>query len=529
MADLTATRPAASKNGHGKQHDWHAQAPVPKPAEQHANGPVQPIAIGPGQLFINGEWRDSSDGKTFVTINPATEEVITHLAQGTADDANAAAEAAHRAFTEGEWGKMKGSARAKILYRIAELIEHYADELAFRESTDMGKLYRDVTHVDIPHIANMFRYFAGWATKLDGSVKNSEGIGGNTHLLTYTRREPLGVVAAITPYNFPLILTVSKIAPALAAGNTFIHTPASLTPLTAVTLAKIMQEAGMPAGAYNLVTGPGGTVGDSLTKSPLINKIAFTGSTPVGQGIMRGGADTMKHLTMELGGKSPNIVFADADLDRAVTIAVMAIFWNKGEVCVAGSRCLVQESIFDEFVAKLKVRTEQLKTGDPFDPTVDMGPMSGKGEYEKVLKYIQYGHEDGGKLITGGKALQVNGKGYFIEPTVFVTTNESRIAREEIFGPVLAVIPFKDEADAVRLANDSPFGLASGIQTRDLTKALRVAENIEAGTVWVNTWHQYDPSSPFGGYKMSGYGREHGIETFESYTQTKTIWADLNA
>ncbi|OWP61498.1 betaine-aldehyde dehydrogenase [Hymenobacter amundsenii] len=525
MSELTATPPAA-QNGQPKP-DFHDHAPVPKPAEQHTNGAVKPIAIEPGQLYINGQWRDSSDGKKFDTINPATEEVITHLAQGTAQDANDAAEAASRAYKEGPWGKMKGKERAKYLHRIADLIEHYADELAFRESTDMGKLYRDVTHVDIPHIANMFRYFAGWTTKLDGSVKNTEGIGGDTHLLTYTRREPLGVVAAITPYNFPLILTVSKIAPALAAGNCFIHKPASLTPLTAVTLAKIMHEAGLPAGAYNLVTGPGGAVGDALTKNPLIDKIAFTGSTPVGQGIMRGGADTMKHLTMELGGKSPNIVFADADLDKAVGIAVMAIFWNKGEVCVAGSRCLVEASILDQFVEKLVARVQQLKTGDPFDPTTDMGPMSGKGEYEKVLQYIEYGHEDGGKLVVGGNALKVNGKGYFVEPTVFVTDNKSRIAAEEIFGPVLSVIPFKDFDEAIRLANDSPYGLASGVQTKDLTKALRAAEKIEAGTVWINTWHQYDPSAPFGGYKMSGYGREHGIETFESYTQTKTIWANL--
>lgn len=493
------------------------------------NGSAKKISIAPGQLYINGQWRDASDGKTFPTVNPATEEVITTIAQGTAQDAHDAAEAARGAFKEGPWGRMKGKERAKYMFRIADLIEKYADELAYRETTDMGKLYRDVSYVDIPHIANMFRYFAGYATKLDGAVKSTEGIGGDNHFLTYTRREPLGVVAAITPYNFPLILTVSKITPALAAGNTFIHKPSSLTPLTAITLAKIMDEAGLPPGVFNLVTGPGGAVGEALTKSPLIDKIAFTGSTPVGQSIMRGGADTMKHLTMELGGKSPNIIFADADIDKAVEMAVLAIFWNKGEVCVAGSRCLVEKSILHEFVAKLVVRVEKLKTGDTFDPTTDMGPMSGKGEYEKVLKYIQYGHEDGAKLVTGGQALKVNGKGFFVAPTVFVTDNNSRIAREEIFGPVLSVIPFKDFDDAIRIANDSAYGLASGVQTKDLAKAIRTAEKLEAGTVWINTWHQYDPAAPFGGYKMSGYGREHGIEVFDSYTQTKTIWANLAA
>ncbi|GAB3220858.1 aldehyde dehydrogenase family protein [Spirosoma arcticum] len=507
--------------------DFHPHAPIPQTQTQPASGGAQKIAIGPGQLYINGQWRDSSDGKTFITVNPTTEEVITTLAQGTAQDADDAADAARAAYEEGPWGKMKGKERAKYMNRIADVIEKYAEELAVRESTDMGKLYRDVTYVDIPHIANMFRYFAGWTTKLDGSVKSAEGIGGDNHLLTYTRREPLGVVAAITPYNFPLILTVSKIAPALAAGNTFIHKPASLTPLTAVTIAKIMDEAGLPAGVYNLVTGPGGAVGDALTKNPKIDKIAFTGSTPVGQGIMRSGADTMKHLTMELGGKSPNIIFADADLDKAVEMAVLAIFWNKGEVCVAGSRCLVEASILDAFVEKLVARVKKLKTGDPFDPTTDMGPMSGKGEYEKVLKYIQYGHEDGAKLVVGGSRAQINGKGYFVEPTVFVTDNNSRIAREEIFGPVLSVIPFKDFDEAIKLANDTSFGLASGVQTTDLAKALRAAEKILAGMVWINTWHQYDPSAPFGGYKMSGYGREHGIEVFESYTQVKTIWANL--
>jgi acyl-CoA reductase-like NAD-dependent aldehyde dehydrogenase len=496
----------------------------PKPA----SSPVPARPVAKGQLFINGKWRDSADGKVFDTVNPTTEAVITQIAQGTVEDTQEAIRAARRAADEGPWRRMKASERAKIMHRIADTIEQYAGELAYREVVDMGKLYRDVTHVDIPHIANMFRYYAGWATKLDGSVKNPEGIGPQ-HLLAYTRREPLGVVAGITPYNFPMILSVSKIAPALAAGNSFIHKPASATPLTAITLAQIMAEAGVPEGVYNLVTGPGGTVGNALIESPLVDKIALTGSTETGIKLIEGSAKTMKHVTVELGGKSPNIVFADADLERAVNLTAMAIFWNKGEVCVAGSRCLVERSILDEFLTRLVARVEQLRVGDPFDPQTDMGPMAGKPEFEKVLRYIEIGkNEDKATLLTGGDTAPLHGKGYFVRPTVFLTHNQSRIAREEIFGPVLSVIPFQDFDEAIRLANDTPYGLASGVQTRDVAKAIRAAELIQAGTVWINTWHQYDPNAPFGGYKMSGYGREHGGESLEGYTQLKTIWTNLD-
>jgi aldehyde dehydrogenase (NAD+) len=343
-----------------------------------------------------------------------------------------------------------------------------------------------------------------------------------------TRREPLGVVGCITPFNFPLALTCSKIAPALGAGNTVVHKPASDTPLTALALAQVALDAGVPEGVYNLVTGPGGTLGDALVKHPLVDKIAFTGSTSVGQNIIRTGADTLKHTTMELGGKSPNIIFADADLDMAVQAAFWGIYWNKGEVCVAGSRLLVERSVYDEVVEKLSRMAKAGVLGDPLDPATQVGPIASKAEFDKVWKYIEAGKESGARLVAGGGTRKVNGKGLFIEPTVFAdATNDLKISREEIFGPVLPVMPFEGEDEAIRIANDTSYGLASGIQTGNLGRAIRLADRIRAGTVWLNTWHKYHPNAPFGGYKMSGYGREQGAEALESYTQYKTVWANI--
>lgn len=482
--------------------------------------------ISEGKLFINGKWKAS--GKKFATINPATEDVIAYVAEGTATDVDEAATAAHDAFHEGPWGKMAGSERAKIMHKIADLIEQRGDELAYRESIDMGMLYRDSQGWGIPHIANLFRYYAGWATKIEGSVKPAEGVGYRKELMAYTLREPLGVVAAITPFNFPLILSVSKIAPAFAAGNTFIHKPASSTPLAAITLAEIMQEAGVADGAYNMITGPGGVIGAAITKHPLIDKVAITGSTTTGQQIIRDGADTMKHITVELGGKSPHIIFADADMEAAVTWAFYGIFLNKGEVCVAGSRLLVERPIYAEFVARLAERVGNMKVGDPFDPANDYGPMADAKEHAKVMRYIKTGIDEGARLVTGGNAFTIGGKGFYIAPTIFAdATNEMKISREEIFGPVVPIIPFDGFDDAIRMANDTPYGLAAGVQTKDAAKAMRAARRINAGTVWLNTWHQYDPSVPFGGYKMSGYGREQGPEALASYTQTKSVWLEL--
>jgi aldehyde dehydrogenase (NAD+) len=487
--------------------------------------------VPPGRNLIGGQWRDALDGALVATVNPATEEATTTVAASGPQDAALAAAAAREAFDDGRWSGMPAPQRAKILNRVADLIEERAEDLAFREVVDMGKLWRDAMAIDIPHIANTFRYFAGWTTKLDGSVKTVDPVGSPGPVAAFTSRQPLGVVAAITPFNFPLILTVSKIAPALAAGNTFVHKPSADTPLSAVALAEIMMDAGVPEGAYNLLTGGDGRTGRALVVDPRIDKVALTGSTNTGRAIIRDSADSLKHLTMELGGKSPNIIFADADLDAAVPTAFYALFWNKGEVCVAGSRLLVQRPVYDEVVERLATMCAAAKTGDPFDPATDFGPIASRAEYDKVLRYIDIGRdEDGARLVAGGEPLKVGGRGLYIAPTLFAgATNDMRISREEIFGPVLPVIPFDTEQDAVRLGNDTDYGLAAGVQTRDVAKALRVAGKLDAGTVWINTWHLYDPAAPFGGFKASGYGRENGLEAFENYMQYKTTWLSLSS
>ena len=489
--------------------------------------PPKPISVDDGLLFVNGEWREATGGDRFETINPATEATIATMAKATVEDVNIAVAAARRAFDEGPWTTMPGSRRAQIMNRVADLIEERAMELAVRESMDMGKLYKDAMGIDVPHCARYIRYYAGYTTQLEGSVKPAEG---HQASLAYTRREPLGVVAAITPFNFPLILSISKIAPAMAAGNCIIHKPATTTPLTAITLAEIMQEAGVPPGVYNLLTGPGGTIGSALSKHPGVDKIAVTGSTPTGKQIIKDGADTLKHVTAELGGKSPNIIFADADLDKAAFNTYLGIFWNKGEVCVAGSRAIIEHSVYDKFLDKLVGLAERIRVGDPLELSSDYGPMAGKKEFEGVLEYLDIGRKECGDAIVGGDSMTVNGVGYYVQPTIFnAPSNDVTIAQEEIFGPVLTAIPFEDFDDAIRIANDSPYGLAAGVQTSDAGKAIRAAEKIKAGTLWLNCWHRYDPSVPFGGYKESGHGREQGFEAFESYTQTKSIWLDLGA
>lgn len=493
-------------------------------------GQPAPVEIGRGQLFIGGRWREAAVGQTMATVNPATEEVITEVQQAGAADANAAAEAARLAFDEGPWGRSRGSERAKILHRIGDRILDNAHELAYREAVDMGMLYTDALHVEIPHIANMFHYYAGWATKLAGETPSVEPLTGQDgEVFAFTRREPLGVIAAITPFNFPLILSVSKIAPALAAGNTVVHKPASATPLSALKLAEIIQQAGVPDGVMNTITGPGSEVGNTLATHPQVDKIAFTGSTTVGVGLIKAGADSLKHTTMELGGKSPHVILADADLDKAAMNAFFGCMWNKGEVCVAGTRLIVEQAIYDELMGRLVGWAERVVVGDPLDPATTMGPLAARSEHEKVAEYIRIGREDDkAKLAFGGNTLQLNGKGYFVEPTLFApASNAMRIAREEIFGPVLAVIPVRDLDEAIAVANDTAYGLASGIETADYRKAMRFAREVKAGTVWINTWHRYDPSAPFGGYKASGYGREHGTASFEAYTQHKTVWMEL--
>ena len=478
-----------------------------------------------GKLLINGKWQEAADGGTMPTVDPTTEDVITLVAKATPQDAEEAIKAASDAFEKGPWSRMHHEERAKVLFRIADLLDERADELSLLESMDMGIPYDDFRNICMPHCSGLFRFFGGLAmSAMNGGYRTSY----ESDIRILTRREPLGVVAAITPWNFPFVLTCSKVAPGLAAGNCFVHKPASDTPLTAIALAQILLDAGLPNGVYNLITGPGGSIGDLLVKHPLVDKIAFTGSTSVGQNLIRNGAATVKHMTMELGGKAPNIIFADAHIEAALLTAFWGIFWNKGEVCVAGSRLLVERAIYDEVVEKLSRMAKNAAIGDPLDPRTQIGPIVNRSEYDKILGYIESGKQSSARLVAGGGTRKVDGKGLFIEPTLFAdATNDLKISREEIFGPVLPIIPFEGEEEAIRIANDTMYGLASGIQTSNLAKALRVADKVKAGTVWLNTWHKYHPNAPFGGYKMSGYGREQGAEALESYTQYKAVWANV--
>ena len=481
-------------------------------------------AIPQGQLLIGGQWRASESGETMPNVDPTTEAETTRVAKGTPRDAGLAVEAAARAFEAGPWSRMHHEERAKVMFRAADLLDARVEDFAMREAMDMGMPYRDFVTSIMPHCSGLFRFFGGLAMHMNGGYRQSY----EESIRILTRREPLGVVGCITPFNFPLALSVSKVAPALAAGNTVVHKPSPETPLSALALAQVLLDAGLPEGVYNLVTGPGPELGDALVQHPLVDKIAFTGSTRVGQTIIRNSAATMKHTTMELGGKSPNIIFADANLDYALQAAFWGIFWNKGEVCVAGSRILVERPIYDEFVARFAEMARVAVLGDPLDDATQIGPIATKGEYDKVLSYVEAGKASPAKLVAGGGTRKLNGKGLFVEATVFANaTNDLKISREEIFGPVVPVIPFSGEEEAVRLANETSYGLAAGIQTGDLRRALRLSDRIKACTLWLNTWHKYHPNAPFGGFKMSGYGREQGAEALESYAQYKTIWANL--
>lgn len=482
-------------------------------------------APAPGRLLIAGEWRDAVSAKSFTTINPADESVITTVAEAGPDDVAAAVNAARAAFESGPWRAMGASDRARILRKMADLIRERVARLALLETLDTGKTLFDSGKIEVPFAASLFDFYAGASTTIGGRTPQAR-----EDAFLYTRREPVGVVAAIVPWNFPFLLTSWKVAPALAAGCVVIVKPASQTPLTALELGQIGLDAGLPPGVLQIVPGSGSKVGKELVRHPGVDKVAFTGSTEVGKGILRDAADTVKRTTMELGGKSPNIVFGDADLEAAVRGAFNGIFYNKGECCAAGSRLLVDKPVHAEFVARLAERADAVVLGDPREKTTRMGPVVSAEQLANVLRYIESGKTQGATVAAGGRrADEVNGgKGFFVRPTVFDgVTSEMTIAREEIFGPVLSVIEFDGTDDAVAKANATPYGLAAGVWTRDLTKAHKVARAIRAGTVWVNTYNLYDPSLPFGGFKESGFGRELGLEALDSYLETKSVWVNL--
>lgn len=479
--------------------------------------------ISPGRLMINNEWVDGS--KRFNTINPANGEVLTQITEALPEDVEKAISAARRAFEDrsGPWRKMSASERGRLLWKLAELVEKNIEEISELETLDNGKPIFESRYVDMPMVADVLRYYGGLATKIHGETLNTFETA-----FTYTLREPVGVVGLIVPWNFPLLLASWKIGPALACGNTIVLKPAEQTPLTTLRFGELAMEAGLPAGVLNIVTG-GPATGRAIVQHPGIDKIAFTGSTTVGKEIMRSAADTLKRVTLELGGKSPNIVFADSDLDGAVKGSINGIFYGKGEVCNAGSRLFVETSARDEMMEKLVARAKKLHPADPLDPKTRMGAIVSQEQMQSVLDYIEQGKKEGAKLIAGGNRVSLDGsKGFFIEPTIFGDVrNEMKIAQEEIFGPVLSVLTFDDVEQVVEQANRNPYGLAAAVWTRDIKKAHQVSRLLRAGTVWINTYGLMDAALPFGGYKASGFGRELGARAVEHYTEVKSVWLNM--
>lgn len=474
------------------------------------------------QLLIDGKWVDAISSKTFATINPATEEVIAEVAEGDAADIDLAVKAARKAFESGPWSKMDARDRGRLIYRLADLIEENIEELAALESLDNGKPIRDSRAADLPLVIDCLRYYAGWADKIEGTTIPIRG-----NHFCYTRREPLGVAGQIIPWNFPLLMVAWKWAPALTAGCTIVMKPAEQTPLSCLRLAELALEAGIPPGVINVVPGYGPTAGAALVKHPDVDKIAFTGEDATAKNIMADAAATLKRLTFELGGKSPNVVFADCDLDAAVAGAEFGLFFNQGQCCCAGSRLFVEESVHEEFVAKIVAKAAARKLGDPLNPETTQGPQVDRAQMDKILSYIQKGTDAGAKCVTGGS--RFGSKGYFVEPTVFDhVTDEMSIATDEIFGPVLSILPFKNVDEVVTRANNTHFGLAAAVWTSDVKKAHLMASQIKAGTVWVNCYDVFDAAAPFGGFKRSGIGRELGAAGLASYTELKTVTMNLD-
>jgi acyl-CoA reductase-like NAD-dependent aldehyde dehydrogenase len=476
---------------------------------------------GPKKLLIDGRWVESRSGTLFESIDPSMGKRLASIYEGEAADIDAAIQSARRAL-EGPWSRISPAERARLLWRLSDLIEEHADELSQLESLDTGKPLTETSMVDIPMTVDHFRYFAGWTTKLTGETLPVSFPG---DYLTYTRREPLGVVGAIVPWNFPLLIASWKLAPALACGNTVVLKPSELTPLTAIRLGELSQEAGIPDGVLNVVPGLGPKAGAALTRHPGVDKITFTGSTQVGREIIRVSAEDFKKVTLELGGKSPNIVFPDADINAVAGGIMMSIFFNQGEVCSAGSRLYLHKSVYDQVLSKVIDRANAIRQGAGVDPGTQMGPLISEEHRDRVLRYIEKGIEDGAKVLAGGG--RPSRSGYFVQPTILEARDEMTIAREEVFGPVLSVLPFDDLSEVVQRANRTKYGLAAGVWSRDVQKAVRVAHELKAGTVWVNGYNLLDAASPWGGYKQSGVGREMGKVALEHYTEVKSVWVNL--
>ncbi len=494
-------------------------SPIPKS--------LQSFLSSPKKMLIGGRWVAAKSGKNFDVFDPATDQVIAQVAEGDAADVELAVAAARKAFDSGPWSKMTPSQRGQLVWKIGDLIEQNADELAALETLDNGKPFGVAKAADVALAADMFRYMAGWATKIEGNtIPISVPYAPGTSFHAFTLKEPVGVVGQIIPWNFPLLMAAWKLGPALATGCTVVLKPAEQTPLSALRLGELIQEAGIPDGVVNIITGFGETAGAAIASHDDVDKVAFTGSTEVGKLIIKAATGNLKKVTLELGGKSPNIVYDDADLDTAIAGAADAIFFNQGQVCSAGSRLFIQKGIYDEVVAGVSEIANNLKVGSGFDASTQMGPLVSREQFDRVSGYLKAGIASGAEATAGGKSL--DRPGYFVQPTVLKNaTAEMSVVREEIFGPVVAAMPFSNDSELVSQANNSAYGLAAGIWTRDISKAHKLAKSVKAGTVWINCYSIFDAAMPFGGYKQSGWGREMGHAALENYLQTKSVCVNL--
>jgi len=481
----------------------------------------------PRKMLINGKWVDAVSGKTFPTYDPSTGEVLAQVAEGDRADIDLAVKAARKAFDEGPWRKMTPSERGRLIWKLGDLIDQHVEEFAFLESLDNGKPLTVARAADVPLAAELFRYMAGWATKLEGNtIPLSVPYTPKAKYLSYTLREPVGVVGQVIPWNFPLLMAAWKLGPALATGCTVVLKPAEQTPLSALRLGELILEAGFPEGVVNIVPGYGETAGAALAAHNDVDKIAFTGSTEVGRLIVHAAAGNLKRVSLELGGKSPNVIFKDADMDVAIPGAASGIFFNHGQCCCAGSRLYVEKDVFDQVVEGISASAKKIHVGSGLDPKTQMGPLVSEEQLNRVCGYLESGFSQGAKAAAGGH--KTGDKGYFVEPTVLVdTTEDMKVVQEEIFGPVVVAMPFSSTEEIIPRANDNVYGLAAGIWTRDISKAHRMAESLQAGTVWINCYNIFDAALPFGGYKQSGWGREMGHEVLNNYTQTKAVCARI--